>query len=111
MNDVSEPLLRINGGKASDPVLTPQNIHQITFEMTEAGDSVLKGEADFIEVEWYRHVARRGPSSPEKKRLAVGRREPDANSDLMPRRIGPGISLPVRKHALSRHADYSVHDR
>jgi hypothetical protein len=50
MNDVSEPLLKIKNGKAPDPVLTPQNIHQITFEMTEAGDSVLNGEADFIEL-------------------------------------------------------------
>lgn len=50
MNDVSEPLLRIDNGKESNPVITPENIHQMTFEMTEAGDSVLKGEADFIEL-------------------------------------------------------------
>lgn len=50
MNDVSEPLLRIDNGKESNPVITPENIHQMTFEMTEAGDSVLKGEADFIDL-------------------------------------------------------------
>lgn len=50
MSEAQNPLLNVKNGNPSDPNLTPENVHQMTFEITEAGDSVLKAQGDFIEM-------------------------------------------------------------
>ena len=50
MSVAEKPLLKIKDGNASNPKLTSENIHQITFEITEAGADVLNAQADFVEM-------------------------------------------------------------
>lgn len=50
MSEAQEPLLNIKNGKASDPKLTSDNVHQMSFEITEAGKAVLNSQADFVEM-------------------------------------------------------------
>jgi len=50
MSEAQEPLVNIKNGNASDPKLTSEKIHQMSFEITEAGESVLNGRADFVEM-------------------------------------------------------------
>jgi hypothetical protein len=50
MSEAQEPLLNIKNGNASNPKLSSENLHQMTFEITEAGDAVLNGQADFVEI-------------------------------------------------------------
>jgi len=50
MSEAPEPLLNIGSGNASDPKLTSESVHQMNFEITEAGDAVLNARADFIEM-------------------------------------------------------------
>ncbi len=49
MSQAQKPLLNIKNGNSSDPKLTSDNPHQLTFEITEAGEAVLNREADFVE--------------------------------------------------------------
>ena len=50
MSEAEEPLLNIRNGNASDAKLTSENVHQMTFEITEAGDAVFNAQADFVEM-------------------------------------------------------------
>ncbi len=50
MSEAQEPLLNIKNGNTSDPKLTSENVHQMSFEITEAGDAVLNAQADFVEM-------------------------------------------------------------
>ncbi len=50
MTDAPEPLLRVRNGNGADQKFTPEKIHQSAFEVTETGAAVLKGEADFVEL-------------------------------------------------------------
>jgi hypothetical protein len=50
-----KPLLRIEGGKNDGSHLTPEIVHQAEFELTESGESVLSGEADFVEINGIDH--------------------------------------------------------
>lgn len=48
MSDAREPLLAIRNGNSSGGPLTPEQIRNTSFEITEAGEGVLKGQADFV---------------------------------------------------------------
>lgn len=50
MSDAPEPLLRVRNGNGADHKLTPEKIQQSAFEVTETGVAVLKGKADFVEL-------------------------------------------------------------
>ena len=50
MSDAREPLLRIRNGEGTNLKLFPEKIHQSAFDITTTGESVLKGEADFVEL-------------------------------------------------------------
>ena len=50
MSEAPNPLLNVRNSNPSDPTLTSENVHQIIFEITEAGDSVLNAQADFVEM-------------------------------------------------------------
>lgn len=50
LSDAPEPLLRVRNGNGADHKLTPEQIHQSAFEVTDTGAAVLKGEADFVEL-------------------------------------------------------------
>lgn len=50
MSDAREPLLRIRNGEGTNLKLFPEKIHQSSFDITTTGESVLKGEADFVEL-------------------------------------------------------------
>lgn len=45
-----QPLLRIANGNTGGPELTPDIVHNAEFELTQPGESVLRGEADFVEL-------------------------------------------------------------
>lgn len=48
MGEAPQPLLNIENGNASK--LTSESFHQMSFEITEAGDAVLNAQADFVEM-------------------------------------------------------------
>jgi hypothetical protein len=50
MSEAQEPLLNIRNGNSSDPKLPSENVHQMSFEITEAGKAVLNAQADFVEM-------------------------------------------------------------
>jgi len=50
MGEAPEPLLNIKNGNESDPKVNSENFHQMSFEITEAGDAVLNARADFVEM-------------------------------------------------------------
>jgi hypothetical protein len=50
MGEGQTPMLTIRNGNASDPNLTSDAIHKMSFEITEAGEAVLEGRADFVEM-------------------------------------------------------------
>ncbi|MBA2525056.1 MAG: RNA polymerase subunit sigma-24 [Pyrinomonadaceae bacterium] len=50
MSEAGEPLLRTKNGSSSSQAFTPQEIPNTAFELTEVGAAVLKGEADFVQV-------------------------------------------------------------
>ena len=50
MSGGRKPLLRIGGGNSVGGELTPDIVHNAEFELTEHGRSVLRGEADFVEL-------------------------------------------------------------
>ena len=50
MSDARKPLLRVRNGNGLDRELTPEKMQQSAFEVTETGESVLKGEADFVDL-------------------------------------------------------------
>lgn len=50
MSEAREPLLNIRNRNGSDSKLTSENVHQISFEITEAGKAVLNAQADFVEM-------------------------------------------------------------
>lgn len=50
MADVKEPLLKTGNGADPDQKPTDDTVHKSAFEITRAGKSVLKAEADFVEL-------------------------------------------------------------
>lgn len=48
MSEAPEPLLNIKEGNPSD--FTSESFHQTSFEITQAGDAVLRAQADFVEM-------------------------------------------------------------
>ena len=50
MTDARVPLLSERNGTDNDQQLTPADLHQSAFEITEAGEEVLKSSADFLEL-------------------------------------------------------------
>jgi hypothetical protein len=50
MSSGRQPLLRIENGKNGGAELTPEIVRNARFEITEAGESVLRGEADYLEL-------------------------------------------------------------
>jgi hypothetical protein len=48
MSDGKQPLLRIENGKNGGGQLTPDIVRTAKFEITDPGKSVLRGEADFV---------------------------------------------------------------
>src|SRR6185503_6593933 len=50
MSDAREPLLRVRNGEETNSKLSPEKIHESAFDITTSGESVLKGEADFVEL-------------------------------------------------------------
>jgi hypothetical protein len=50
MIDAPEPLLRVSNGEGANSKLSPEKIHESAFDITTIGESVLKGEADFVEL-------------------------------------------------------------
>lgn len=50
MSNARHPLLRVRNGDWADHKLTLEKIQQSAFEVTETGEAVLKGEADFVDL-------------------------------------------------------------
>ena len=50
MSGGSQPLLKVESGKNGGRDLTPKVVHNAKFQLTEPGKSVLRGEADFVEL-------------------------------------------------------------
>ena len=50
MSDARKPLLRVRNGEETNANLSPEKIHESAFDITTTGESVLKGEADFVEL-------------------------------------------------------------
>ncbi|MDQ2921692.1 MAG: RNA polymerase subunit sigma-24 [Acidobacteriota bacterium] len=50
MSGGKQPLLRIENGKNGGRELTPDIVRKAKFEITEPGKAVLRGEADFVEL-------------------------------------------------------------
>ena len=50
MSEAGEPLLRTKNGGSSGQALTPETVNNAAFELTEVGAAVLKGEANFVQV-------------------------------------------------------------
>lgn len=50
LSEAREPLLLVSNGDTVDQKPTQEKIQQSSFEVTEAGLAVLKGEADFVEL-------------------------------------------------------------
>lgn len=50
MRGARQPLLRIDNGNSGGRELTPDIVHNAEFEITETGKSVLRDEADFVEL-------------------------------------------------------------
>ena len=50
MGEAHEPLLSIRNGHTSDPKLTSDSFHQMSFDITHAGDAVFNSQADFVEM-------------------------------------------------------------
>ena len=50
MGEAHEPLLKIKNGNAPEQKVTSENFHQMSFEITQAGDAVLNAGADFVQM-------------------------------------------------------------
>lgn len=50
ISEVRHPLLKVSNGGSSNGTLSPEKMHEATFEMTETGEAVLTGQADFVEI-------------------------------------------------------------
>lgn len=50
ISEAGEPLLRTKNGGSSAQALIPERISNTAFELTEVGEAVLKGEANFVQV-------------------------------------------------------------
>jgi hypothetical protein len=50
ISEVRQPLLKVSNSDAFNGTLSPERMHEATFEMTETGAAVLAGQADFVEI-------------------------------------------------------------
>jgi hypothetical protein len=50
MSDAQQPLLKVANGGSANGKLSPQKIHEATFEITDTGAAVLKNQADFVDI-------------------------------------------------------------
>jgi hypothetical protein len=55
MSSGKQPLLTIENGKNGERELTPDIVRNARFEITEVGESVIRGEADYVELDGIDH--------------------------------------------------------